>query len=74
MTVQKVDENRAPVPGTEMHFDCDTLLFERGAHSENELSGGAGVEMDRRHNGPMVYENMETSVPSSRRTWCIRGA
>ena len=27
------------------------------------LTGGAGVEMDRRHNGPMVYENMETSVP-----------
>ena len=21
------------------------------------------MEMDRRHNGPMVYENMETSVP-----------
>ena len=30
VTVQKVDENRAPVPGTEMHFDCDTLLLSRG--------------------------------------------
>ena len=63
VTVQKVDENRAPVPGTEMHFDCDTLLLSVGLIPENELSGGAGVEMDRRHNGPMVYENMETSVP-----------
>lgn len=52
-----------PVPGTEMHFDCDTLLLSVGLIPENELSGGAGVEMDRRHNGPMVYENMETSVP-----------
>ncbi len=63
VTVQKVDENRAPIPGTEMHFDCDTLLLSVGLIPENELSSGAGVEMDRRHSGPMVYENMETSVP-----------
>lgn len=63
VTVQKVDENRAPIPGTEMHFDCDTLLLSVGLIPENELSNGAGVEMDRRHSGPMVYENMETSVP-----------
>lgn len=63
VTVQKVDENRAPIPGTEMHFDCDTLLLSVGLIPENELSNGAGIEMDRRHSGPMVYENMETSVP-----------
>ena len=63
VTVQKVDENRAPVPGTEMHFDCDTLLLSVGLIPENELSGGAGVEMDRRTNGAVVYENMETSLP-----------
>ncbi len=63
VTVQKVDEQRSPIPGTEMHFDCDTLLLSVGLIPENELSKGAGVEMDRRHSGPMVYENMETSVP-----------
>ena len=41
-----------PVPGTEMHFDCDTLLLSVGLIPENELSGGAGVEMDRRHQRP----------------------
>lgn len=63
VVVQKVDEQRRPIPGTEMHFDCDTLLLSVGLIPENELSVGAGVEMDRRHSGPMVYENMETSVP-----------
>ena len=27
ITVMKVDENRRPIPGTEMEFDCDTLLL-----------------------------------------------
>ena len=63
VTVSRVDEQRMPIPGTEMVFECDTLLLSVGLIPENELSGGAGVEMDRRHNGPMVYENMETSVP-----------
>ncbi len=63
VVVQKVDERRRPIPGTEMHFDCDTLLLSVGLIPENELSNGAGVDMDRRHSGPMVYENMETSVP-----------
>ncbi len=63
VVVQEVDGNRAPIPGTDMHFDCDTLLLSVGLIPENELSRGAGVEMDRRHSGPMAYENMETSVP-----------
>lgn len=63
VTVQKVDETRTPIPGTEMHFDCDTLLLSVGLIPENELSKGAGVDIERSHSGPMVYENMETSVP-----------
>ncbi len=63
VVVQKVDDQRRPIPGSEMHFDCDTLLLSVGLIPENELSNGAGVEMDRRHSGPAVYENMETSVP-----------
>lgn len=60
--VSKVDENRMPIPGTEMEFDCDTVLLSVGLIPENELSKNAGLELDRRTSGPVVYENMETSA------------
>lgn len=63
VVVAKVDENRMPVKGTEMIFDCDTVLLSVGLIPENELTRGAGIEMDPRTNGPVVYENMETSIP-----------
>ena len=61
--VSKVDENRCPIKGSEMEFDCDTLLLSVGLIPENELSKEAGVLLDKRTNGPIVYENMETSIP-----------
>lgn len=61
--VSKVDENRQPIKGTEMTFDCDCVLLSVGLIPENELSRKAGIEMDVRTNGPIVYENMETSIP-----------
>ena len=61
--VSKVDENRSPIPGTEMVFDCDTLLLSVGLLPENELSRQAGVRIDPRTNGPVVFENCETSIP-----------
>ncbi len=63
VVVSKVDENRRPIPGTEMEFDCDTLLLSVGLIPENELTRQAGIEMDRRTNGPVVFENMETGCP-----------
>ena len=63
VTIAKVDANRKPVPGTEKVFDCDTVLLSVGLIPENELSKKAGIRIDRRTNGPVVYENMETSVP-----------
>ncbi len=63
VVVSQVDERRNPIPGTEMVFDCDTLLLSVGLIPENELTRQAGVEMDRRTNGAVVYENMETSIP-----------
>ncbi|MBR5380123.1 MAG: FAD-dependent oxidoreductase [Clostridia bacterium] len=61
-TVSRVDEKRMPVPGTEMDFDCDTLLLSVGLIPENELTRSAGIEIDRRTNGPVVHENMETQM------------
>jgi NADPH-dependent 2,4-dienoyl-CoA reductase/sulfur reductase-like enzyme len=61
--VSKVDENKNPIKGTEKEFDCDTLLLSVGLIPENELSKEAGVQLDKRTNGPIVFENMETSIP-----------
>ena len=63
VTVSKVDENRKPIKGTEIVFDCDTILLSVGLIPENELSRSAGLTIDKRTNGLVVYENMETSVP-----------
>ena len=62
VTVQKVDEKRNPIPGTEIHFDCDTLLLSVGLIPENELTRQAGIAISRT-NGPVVFDNMETSLP-----------
>lgn len=61
--VSEVGPDRRPIPGTEMTFDCDTVLLSVGLIPENELSRGANIQMDARTNGPVVFENMETSLP-----------
>ena len=63
VVAMEVDDKRRPIPGTEKVFDCDTLLLSIGLIPENELSKKAGIPMDRRTNGAVVYENMETAVP-----------
>ena len=63
VVVSEVGPDRKPIPGTEMVFDCDTLLLSVGLIPENELTQGAGIEIDRRTKGAFVYENMETSLP-----------
>ena len=63
VTVAKVDENRRPIPGTEIQFDCDTLLLSVGLIPENELSQGAGVEMSPLTSGAVVDDVLQTNVP-----------
>ena len=62
VVIAEVDENRRPIKGTEKEFDVDTLLLSVGLIPENELSTKAGIEKDRRTNGLVVSESMETSV------------
>ena len=62
VVISKVDENRVPIKGTEITFDCDTLLLSVGLIPENELSRKANVKIDKRTNGPIVTDNLETSV------------
>ena len=63
VTVAKVDENRRPIPGTEMEFECDTLLLSVGLIPENELSAGAGVALSPVTSGAVVSDTLETSIP-----------
>ena len=63
VVVARVDENRRPVPGSEIHFDCDTLLLSVGLIPENELSAAAGVRMSPVTSGPEVDDHLQTSVP-----------
>ena len=60
--IAEVDENRRPIKGTEKEFDVDTLLLSVGLIPENELSTKAAIEKDRRTNGLVVSESMETSI------------
>ena len=62
VAVARVDKGRNPIPGTEMVFDCDTLLLSVGLVPENELTRQAGIEIDPRTGGAVVCENMETSL------------
>ncbi len=61
--VSRVDESLAPIPGTERVVPCDTLLLSVGLIPENELSVGAGVELDPRTRGAVVDQSLQTGVP-----------
>ena len=62
IVIAQVDENRRPIPGTEEHYSCDTLLLSVGLIPENELSNGMGVEIAPVTNGPVVNESLESSI------------
>lgn len=61
--VSQVDEQLAPIPGTERVVPCDTLLLSVGLIPENELSVAAGVELDPRTRGAVVDQSLQTGVP-----------
>ena len=63
VTVAEVGPDRRPIPGTEMEFECDTLLLSVGLIPENELSSGAGVELSPVTSGAVVSDTLETSIP-----------
>ncbi len=63
VTVAQVDTNRKPIPGTEMEFECDTLLLSVGLIPENELSVGAGVNLSAVTSGAEVDDTLQTNIP-----------
>lgn len=61
--IAEVDEHLKPIPGTEEHYTCDTLLLSCGLIPENELSQKAGVALSPVTKGPVVNEQLECDVP-----------
>ena len=62
ITIAEVGPDRKPIPGTEIHYDCDTLLLSCGLIPENELSKNSGVELSPITSGPIVNDSLETSI------------
>lgn len=63
ITIAEVGPDRKPIPGTEIHYDCDTLLLSCGLLPENELSKTAGVDLSPITYGPVVNDSLETNIP-----------
>ena len=63
ITIAEVGSDRKPIPGTEIHYDCDTLLLSCGLLPENELSKTAGVDLSPITSGPVVNDSLETNIP-----------
>jgi len=62
VTIAEVGSDRKLIPGTEEHYDCDTLLLSVGLIPENELTRLMGASMNRVTGGPDVSESLETDV------------
>ncbi len=60
--VARVDENMQPIEETKYIIECDTLLLSVGLIPENELTRKAGITLDARTNGAVVYEDMQTDI------------
>ena len=62
VTIAKVDDKLRPIPGTERKISCDALVLSVGLIPEIELLEEAGAQLDPHTGGPIVDENMETSL------------
>lgn len=62
VTLAKMDERRRPIAGTEQYIPCDTLLLSVGLLPENELSSAAGIALDPVTGGPVVTDDLTTSL------------
>lgn len=63
VTVARMDERFQPIPGTEWHVPCDTLLLSVGLIPENELSRSASIAIEPRTSGAQVDDTLMTSIP-----------
>lgn len=62
VTIAAVDDNRKPIKGSEIEFECDTLLLSVGLLPENELSSKAGLDISPVTGGPVVDNKLQSSL------------
>lgn len=62
VTLAQVGPDRKPIPGTEEHYSCDTLLLSVGLIPENELTRNVGISMNGVTSGPNVNDQLETDA------------
>lgn len=62
VSIAEVDENKNPIPETEIFVPCDTLLLSVGLVPENELSKKVGIQLDPVTKGAVTDEKRRTSV------------
>ncbi|MGM9517470.1 MAG: NAD(P)/FAD-dependent oxidoreductase [Acidaminococcus sp.] len=63
VVISQVDDHLQPIAGTEEEIPCDTLILSVGLTPENELTLGAGAELDPHTSGAYVDEAFQTTVP-----------
>ncbi|MBA5850752.1 FAD-dependent oxidoreductase [Clostridium sp. cel8] len=63
VTVCEVDKDLKPIKSTERYIECDLVVLSVGLIPENELTTKANIEIDPVTRGPVVDENMMTSIP-----------
>lgn len=62
LVISKVDENLKIIEGTEIEYECDTLLLSVGLIPENELSKKMGLKICDKTSGPIIDKSMQTSL------------
>lgn len=62
VTVARVDDKFNIVKGSEEYVECDTLLLSVGLIPENELTEGAGIDMDAVTGGAVVDQYRQTTI------------
>lgn len=63
VVMAQVDETGEVMEETKQEIACDTLVLSVGLIPENELAQKAGVSLDRRTNGALTDQYLQTSVP-----------
>lgn len=62
LEIAKVDERMNVIKGTEERIKCDVLILSVGLIPENELAESLSIKLSNRTKGPIVDQNLETSV------------
>jgi len=62
VTIAQVENSGKLITGNEFSLTCDTLLLSVGLIPENELSRGAGVEIDHQTDGAIVDDRCMTNI------------